>query len=263
MLSFCNEDWIFRHGPSRFEVYIMANHRKPRDVGWSLELHYTAAGARWRRVQEHLRPDVHLSLNSWHLPGRKWTDLEDLKFWGGQEELEKETGMPWFLSWEGGDLDLCYRETPGEAHQISTGLSVDWQVRERQGSRFLVEVAAGAGRLPPLEEKALVLADGEEERSDAERRDPADFWKENATVYALEWVPFGKVTVRVPRNAPDHVAYARRRAHELLGVSQAPEAYQIHDFLEMKSGDAEERASNGLNDDVYVKLHFHAYHEDE
>lgn len=260
MLSYRDEEWIFRHGPSRFEVYIMANHRKPKDVGWSLELHYTAAGARWRRVREYQRPDVHLSVNSWHLPTGKWTDLEGLSFW---EDEEDEDAPGFFFRSGGGYLDLCHRETPGAKHEISSGLSVNWQVREREGPRFLVEVAAGAGRPPPLEEKALVLTDGEEERSDAERRDPADFWKENATVYALEWVPFGKVTVRVPRNAPDHVAYARRRAHELLGVSQAPEAYQIHDFLEMKTGDAEERESNGLHDDVFVKLHFNAYHEDE
>ena len=64
--------------------------------------------------------------------------------------------------------------------------------------------------------------------------------------------------------APDHVAYARRRAHELLGVTKPPEAYQIHDLLERKSNAVQdENASPGLHDDVYVKLHFHAYHEDE
>lgn len=106
----------------------------------------------------------------------------------------------------------------------------------------------------------LVLEDGEEEA--AAERDPADFWKQNAAIYAVEWVPFGQVTVQVPRNARDYVAYARRRAHELLGISTPPEAYQMHDYLESRAN-REEAVENRLNDDVFVKLHFHGYYEDE
>ena len=44
MLTYRDHEWLLRHGPSRFEVYIAAHHRTPKDVMWSLELHYVAAG---------------------------------------------------------------------------------------------------------------------------------------------------------------------------------------------------------------------------
>jgi hypothetical protein len=135
---------------------------------------------------------------------------------------------------------------------------VQWQVRERDGARFLVELAAGICGEPPAHEEERVLADGGLEAPEC---DPADFWKENASIYAVEWVPFGKVMVRVPRNAKDLVGYARRRARELLGLSMPPEAYQIHDFLNLKGPSGDESPA-GAYDDVYVKLHFHGYYED-
>jgi hypothetical protein len=267
MLSYCDHEWLVRHGPTRFELYITASHRQPKDVMWSLELHYMAAGAQWRRVREHQRPQVSLSVSSWHLPKGQWTDLEDIRFWDPDEVAMEDRDMPLFLRWPGGWLDLCYTAGPGAEHEISTGLCAHWQVRERQGARFLVELAAdpdGLKRLPPLEETALVLADGDEEQPGRGERDLADFWKQSATIYAMEWVPFGKVTVRVPRNAPDVVAYARRRVHEMTGLSLAPEAYQVNDFLEMKHPTEDANpVANGLHDDVFVKLHYHAYHEDE
>lgn len=267
MLSYRDHDWLLRHGPSRFEVYIAAHHRQPKDVMWSLELHYVAAGARWRRVREHERPQVDLSINSWHLPTGKWKQLAEIAYWDPDEVESEHPDMPLFLSWPGGWLDLCYKDGPGQDHEITTGLCAHWQVREREGAHFLVELAAdpdGLRRMPPAEKKELVLADGQEQKDGGEERDLSDFWKKNAAIYALEMVPFGKVTVRVPRNAQDAVAYARRRVQELLGLSKAPEAYQIHDFLDMKSAAADEDAApNSLHDDVYVKLHYHAYHEDE
>lgn len=258
MLSYRGEPWILLHGPSRFEACITAGMRRPEDVMWSLELSYVAGGARWRRVQQHERPEVDLSVNSWELPSGRWKDLEGIKNWGGKEEREMGTGLPWLLTHTGGWLDLCERREPGQAHEISTGQRVEWQVREREGARFLVELAAGISGVPPAQEEARVLADGTVEEAE---RDPADWWKENAAIYAVEWAPFGQVTVRVPRNAKDLVGYAQRRARELLGVSTPPEAYQIHDYLEMKQG-AETEPSCGLRDDVFVRLHFHGFYED-
>ncbi|HCN29738.1 MAG TPA: hypothetical protein DIT64_13535 [Verrucomicrobiales bacterium] len=262
MLSFRDEDWIFRHGPSRFEAWIMPGHRKPADVMWGLELHYKAGGARWRRVEEHVRPEVDLAIRSWKLKSGRWTDLTEVKYWDRNLEDQKRTGLPWFLTWEGGMLDLCHRAEAGGKHEFSHGCEVFWQVREREGGRFLVELAAGVGREQPAEEKELVLPDGTRETGE---RDPSDFWRETAAIYALEWVPFGKVTVRVPRNARDHLACARHRAHELLGISTPPEAYHMQDFLVVREGREEEEAvaANSLHDDVFVKLHFHGYHEDE
>lgn len=263
MLSFRDEDWIFRHGPSRFEAWIMPGHRKPEDVRWSLELCYMAGGARWRRVRDYLRPAVHLSIGAWKVKSGRWTDLEGIKHWGGQEEIERRTGMPWFLSWEGGTLDLGYQMEVGGERELDTWLEAQWQVREREGARFLVEVAAGGGAPPPAEEKTLVLADGTQETEAPLEQEAADFWKQHATAYAMEWVPFGKVIVRVPRNAKDHLAYARRRAQELLGISTPPEAYRIHDLLKRQAGSGEDEGAQGLHDDVYVHLHFHGHHEDE
>lgn len=272
MLSYRNHDWMLRHGPSRFEAYITAKHREPKDVMWSLALHYMAAGACWRRVREYERPQVELGVSSWKMKTGKWQELAGIKFWDEEDGLdaapESAPWMPRILRWQGGWMDVCYKEGPGMKHELSSEFSVRWQVRERQGARFLVELAADPNGLPqpPAEERSLVLSEGQEEEEGVAKRELSDFWKQHATMYALEQVPFGKVLVRVPRNVQDVVGYARRRAFELLGVSKAPEAYQVNDFLNFKSGtetETEDRAMGGLDDDVYVKLHFNAYHEDE
>ena len=267
MLTYRDHEWLLRHGPSRFEVYITANHRTPKAVMWSLNLHYVAAGAQWRRVREYERPQVSLELSSWQVPSGKWTGLEAIAFWDPDKVESEDRDMPKFFWWPGGYLDLCYRDGPESKHEFTTGLCAHWQVREREGSQFLVELAAdpdGLRRLPDAEEKSLVLADGAEEKSGTGERDLADFWKQSAAIYALEMVPFGKVTVRVPRNAKDAVAYAQRRVQELLGLSRAAEAYQVHDFLEMhQASGAADPAASGLHDDVFVKLHYHGYYEDE
>ncbi len=267
MLTYRDHEWLLRHGPSRFEVYIMAKDRKPKDVMWSLELHYIAAGAQWRRVRDYERPQVRLELSSWHLPTGKWTELEKIEFWDPDKVESEDRDMPMFLGWPGGWLDVCYKDGPESKREYSSGLCAHWHVREREGARFLVELAADPGglqRFPEVEEKTVVMADGSEEKSGADERDLADFWKQHAAIYALEMVPFGKVTVRVPRNAKNVVAYAQRRVQELLGLSRAPEAYQVHDFIDMKqAGVDDESPALGTRDDVIVKLHYHGYYEDE
>lgn len=268
MLRYRDHEWLVRHGPTRFEVYIAANHRKPEDVQWSMELHYIAAGAQWRRVQESHRPSVQLSVSSWEMPGTKWTDLEQCDFWDPDKGVpEKDLWMPVCLRMKGGDMDVVYQEGPEAKFEMKTGMPVNWKVRERLGQRYLVEMAASMGsclRPPPEEKEVMVLPDGTEEVVQEEKEDPADWWKGRADIYALEEVPFGKITVCVPRNAGDHLAYARRRVRDLLGLSRPPEAYQINDYLsKAPKGEDEEPAANGLYDDVTVNLHYHGFYEDQ
>lgn len=268
MLRYRDHEWLVRHGPTRFEVYIAANHRKPKDVMWSMELHYIAAGAQWRRVQESHRPSVQLSLNSWKHSGKSWTDLENCDFSDPDKDVNpEEAWMPLCFRSKAGELWLHYQPEPKQKAEPLSRMIANWKVRERDGHRFLVELAATPGEIlmpEEVEEEVLVLPDGTEEAAQDDEHDPADFWKVYSTIYVMEEVPFGKVTVRVPRNAKSHLDYARKRARDLLGVTAPPESYEIKDFLEaMPQGEEDEPRANAMHDDVYVKMHFHSYYNDE
>lgn len=268
MLRFCDHEWLVRHGLTRFEVYITQRHRKPEDVMWSMELHYIAAGPQWRRVRESGRPRAHLSLSSWEHPGKSWTNLEDCDFTDPDKDLNPEDAwMPLCFRSKAGDLWLHYQEGLEMKPVTIPRMIANWKVRERDGHRFLVELAATPGEIlmpKEVEEEVLVLPDGTEEAAQDDEHDPTDSWKTHSTIYVMEEVPFGKVTMRVPRNAKSHLDYARKRVRDLLGLTAPPEAYEIHDFLKMMPrGEDDEPTANEMHDDVYVKMHFYSYYNDE
>ena len=76
----------------------------------------------------------------------------------------------------------------------------------------------------------------------------------NAELYLIENVPFGTVTVQVPRNARDPEAHALARARALIGVDE-PEHIEVRDWYER------EKPSETLKDDLYVELHFNGFYE--
>lgn len=93
--------------------------------------------------------------------------------------------------------------------------------------------------------------DGKEARDEPN----AEFWKKHAELYLVEDVPFGTVTVQVPRNSRDPEAHALARARALVGVDE-PEHIDVTDYHKL------EKSSERLHGDIYVELHFNGYYED-
>ena len=100
------------------------------------------------------------------------------------------------------------------------------------------------------EQSVTVTPDGHEQGPELD----ADYAKKHAELYLVENVPFGTVTVRVPRNSRDVEAHALARARELVGVGE-PEHIDVKDYSKR------EKASEGIQEDIFVELHFNGYYE--
>ena len=251
MLNFRDYHWLLVHSASRFSADIGLGGR-PRDkVRWELNLRYIAGGAQWRRVRSSRRPMLTLGISSFEPPARKWTALEKIDFW--DEPDCDEHGWP--VKTRSGYLDLHFHPTGlvGGWEEVSAWTC--WRVARREGAFFTVELAGTwDGRPIPREsptEEVAVTADGSEERAAPE----PERWTEQTDFYLIDAVPFGTVTVLVPRNARDPEAHALARARQLLGVGE-PEHVEVTDFTKF------EKSTESLHDDLYVKLHFHNYYED-
>jgi hypothetical protein len=252
MVHFREHRWLLVNGQSRFSAFISTDDRTREDVLWSLDLHYVAGGAVWRRVRSWERPSLWVGLTGYHPGTRHWTDLERACFWELDRDEEEES-----LWGRGGGLDVHYdpRQAPQDLQHSFINDHI-WRVAARDGAWFTVELAAFADGRNILKELAgqevLVTAEGKEER----REPDAEFWKKHAELYLLENVPFGTVTVRVPRNVREPEAYALRRARELVGVDE-PEHIEVNDFYK-RDPDCQEN----IREDVFVELQFNGYFED-
>jgi hypothetical protein len=108
---------------------------------------------------------------------------------------------------------------------------------------------------PPPQE-TWVLPDGSEERSEPQAEPDADFYRKYAEFYVLENVPFGLVTVKVPRNVRDVEAFAVKRARDLIGVNE-PEHIEVEDL----AAGHQRKGSERLHADLQVKLHFNGFYD--
>jgi len=250
MLHFREHTWLPRAGANVFSAHILTQHRTPADVFWNLNLRYTAGGSIWRRVPTYTRPQLWLTLACLRCPGSSWRDLTQLDFWS-----DADHEMPWHKR-GGGFLDVDYY--PLGLRQLREHSFVGdhvWRVTGRDGAWFTVELAclpdgrSFAQQLGLLPE--LVTADGATERVEPD----AEFWKKNSELYLVENVPFGLVTVNVPRNAANPETYALARARQLTGVGE-PEHLDIREF---KNAD---KPAEAQFCDYYAELHFHGFYED-
>ncbi len=251
MVYFRDYQWLPVHGHNRFSAYIAPDARAREDVHWELRIHYVAGGAAWRRVQSWERPSLWLSLSGFEPKLRSWVDLERVNFW----ELEKEDEEA--LCDEGGWLDADFHSKGGsEENESSFVKDVIWRIAAREAGWFTVELAGftdGRSLLDNLKgENVTVTPDGKEARYEPD----AEFWKKHAELYLVENVPFGTVTVRVPRNARDPEAHALARARTLIGVDE-PEHIDVTDYH--KNGSEH---SETLRDDIFVELQFNGFYED-
>ncbi|MBV9128509.1 MAG: hypothetical protein JO117_10540 [Verrucomicrobia bacterium] len=257
MLSFRDYQWLRVNGASRFDAYIPLEARTREDVCWFLSLSYVAAGAAWRRVQQWNRPSLWLQISNFKAPARAWTDLERLNLWT-LPGPELEDDWDWYYK-ANGMLEVTFDPKRGPAAREDSFINDHiWRVAAREDRWLTVELAAFAdradiwGRLP--EERVTVTPEGGIE----ERVEPdTEFWRQNATLYLVENVPFGTATVLVPRNARDPESYALARARELVGGVGEPEHIDIDDFARQVPG-----TDKPHHRDLSVILHFHGYYED-
>ena len=256
MVYFRDQQWLMVQGGTRFDALIKTDHQKPDDVFWMLDLRFVAGGAKWRRVKHWLRPSLWLEVSSFKPKLRHWTDLEQLNFWNLEAE---EDPQDWIGP--GGALDSEFYPNGGSAAREEVSLNdVVWRVAARDGGWFTVELAATADGKNLLDlwnaREVKVTPEGREERTEPD----AEFWQKHASLYLLEDVPFGTITVRVPRNVRDPEAYALGRARALAGTD-APEHIDVTDHL--KSSQHGQRACpENIAQDIFVELHFNGFYED-
>lgn len=250
MLYFLDYHWLCNRGSTRISAMIGPKDRERKDVHWELELEYVAGGAQWRRVPVWKRASFSLSLSGFRAPERTWKDLEKLNFWNVEDDEEEVSSIG-----HCGSVDVHFKpaeDDDGDSTTLSSAFT--WRVIEREGRFFNIELAGfadGQSLHDAFDQQPVVVAtDGTEERAEPE----AEFWKANAQVYLIEPVPFGTVTVRVPRNAKDPEQYALARAQALIGVNQ-PEHFEVTDFSKY------EKSGESLHDDLYVVLHFNGRYE--
>ncbi len=250
MLYFRDYQWSPVNRHRRFDAYIKPDARTREDVFWSLHLRYVAAGAAWRRVREWERPSLWLDLWSFKPKLRSWTDLERMNFW----ELEEEDDFA--LCGPGGYLDADFYPKCGSQERESSVVNdIIWRVAGREAGWFTVELVGATDGRSLLDnltgQEVMVTPDGKESRYEPN----AEFWKKHAELYLIENVPFGTVSVRVPRNARDPEAHALARARTLVGVDE-PEHIDVTDYFKL------EKSSEDLHGDIYVELHFNGFYED-
>lgn len=243
MLYFREHEWMLVPGMTRFSAWIRPGDQSHEDILWSLNLRYEVRGAQWRRVRSWERPSLFLNVTNFQPRVRRWTDLESVSFW---EMPDDEEFCP-----PGGILYAEYSSRSDSDEDDSMLNDHIWRIAGRDGRFLTVELAAFAdGRDLVRDMTAVpVLSDGTTDDYAPE------FWKKNAQLYLIEQVPFGTVTVQVPRNARDVEGYALGRARSLLGLD-GPEHLELMDHARSKD------ASENIKGDIYVCLHFNGYYED-
>lgn len=255
MLYFRDYQWLRVNGSSRFSAYIAPDAQAREDVRWFMRLAYVASGPEWRRVHEWHRPRLWMDLRRFKVPGTSWRDLERMSFWElpGPEDDYWE----WQRNFGCGGLEAHFHPGQGQEQEQLEIYDHMWRVAGREGRWLTVELAsfvdgvAVKGEMPQA--PAAVTSQGETVREEPE----AEFWKKHAQFYLVEDVPFGTVTVRVPRNARDPEAYAMARAQALIGIDE-PQHLEISDYFK----DNEEDALKSIHNDLYVELHLGGYYED-
>jgi hypothetical protein len=257
MLHFQEHPWELDTARSRFSAYIADGVRSSEGVCWILDLQYVPGGAAWRDVDPCDRPSFSLQVSGFDPVGGCWTGLEQLNFWNwdeDEEEMEKEEE----------DLNAAclaplvfYR--PDCESELLADSSVDdfmWRVIARDGPRFTVEMS-GCAHLNEMSQGAFDLEAAIQRPGSPDRREgEAPHCRAQGDFYLLETVPFGTVTVLVPRNAPDPRSYAVIRARQLTG-SDEPDQIEIKDLA-----DGGDDFPVEIGNELHVELHFHGVFRD-
>lgn len=234
MLRYRGYDWTLLHGKSRVEVDLglPGGSKKPM---WGLELHFVAVSPEWRRCGVTSRPYFEMSIEAFDVERGDWRNIAGANHWNVAE------GNSWPNNPDGQHTGWFHAEynnrSGGKRECVTTAFGgVDWRVVELDGTLVTIEASSDTGPA-----NSLAAEPGAEEAG----RDPEH------ELYVLETLPFGLVTVRVPRNAPDPFAYAETVARRELGLP-APDHVRIRDY--------KDKGSDLISGDFHVELHFSGYH---
>jgi hypothetical protein len=257
MLYFREHRWLRVNSRSRFNAMIKPKDRTCEDVYWWLDLEFVAGGAVWRRVHDWERPSFPIGLSSMK-PPRCWTDIEDYNFWG--DPVRDKFGDDYAWHYKGAGLvDACYEsKTAGVGPNYTFGGNCVWRVAAREGRWFTIEMAGladGSNILGDMAKRPVAVTPDGCEEQEAQPDADEEFWRKNSEFYLVEQVPFGMVTVHVPRNVRDPEAYAVARSRALAGTGE-PEHIDWYDAA------LSENSSENIRGDLLLYLHFNAYYED-
>jgi hypothetical protein len=220
-------------------------------------MEFVAGGPAWRRAHSWQRPLFRIEVSSLK-PPRRWTDIEDYNFWCDPVCDKDGDDWDWFSKGAGFLEAWFYSATDKNKAEYHFGGDHVWRVAAREGRWFTIEMAGlaeGTKISGELEKRPVaVTPDGREGREELPDEE-AEFWKANSQFYLVEEVPFGLVTVQVPRNVRDQEAWAVARSRALAGTGE-PEMIEWADYAQ------HEKATDLIRGDLYLHLHFNGYYED-
>lgn len=238
MLRYREYDWKLSPADSRFEAYIGILPHQSKAIGWNLQLAYAAAGPEWRRCHHFDRPMMDLTISNFSVSPGDWRNLADVNFWNtANDDCPRE-----------GSLDTTFRGKAwdGTNFEFPNLSYLNWRVVRAEKSHFTIELTADTHPINPLPGPAVMASTGPESSEELPSACA------NHALYLIETVPFGLVTVRVPRNSPDPARHAETLARRAFNTPPA-DHIEIMDF---KDSECE-----GNRSDLFVKLHYHGLHD--
>lgn len=243
MLRYREYDWALVHGESRIEAHLPRRHGGNPAPIWWMRLQFIAIGPQWRRCGKLDRPHIFIELYNFDVPPGDWRNLSGLNFWN----IEYADDEAWLAGPDPGEFRFQYlssfRENRREEHPAFT--EVNWRVVSAEGSLLTIELSADSDspQPPPASLETVSAIPGLAAAPETAATGHA--------LYLLETVPFGVVSAKVPRNAPDALAYVETLSHRTLKTPAADHMH-LRDFKDHKN--------ENIRGDLHVDLHFFGYH---
>ncbi len=244
MLRYRGYNWALVHGESCIEVHLTPTSGAKRKPLWSLTLHYVAVGPEWRRCGKCDRPHFTLEVTDFHVPPGDWQNLSDVDFWN-DAEFGKRFGADDYRS--PGYLNFYFQSSSRDESEKHSAVlcPFHWRVVQRDGALITIELAADTdpqGTFPQVLETVSAIPGQAAE---------TDYSTIDHEIYLIETLPFGIVTVPVPRNAPDAYTYAEEHARRQFKTPHASH---------MTLNDYQDCTYEDMRNDLYVELHYFGYH---
>ncbi len=246
MLRYRGYDWALVHGESLFEVYLGRPDSKGSKAQWNLKAQFIAVGPEWRRCSNMDRPHFFIEISDFDLTPGDWRHLTEVDFWN------KETSASWLLDdseypnpgWFRAEFLSSFREG---RERIATDFGdANWRVVRLDGPLVTIELSGDTDGAPPLTPTPEMATTGP--AAEGAQEEPHDTGQHE--VYLLETIPFGKINVRVPRNASDPFAHAELLARRHLKTPAA-------DHMVLR--DHKDHPNESIRGDLYVDLHVFGY----
>lgn len=200
MLRYRDYDWALVHGESRFEAHFTRRRDGDGGLMWWLRMEYVATGAEWRRCAELDRPHFSLEISSFAVKPGDWRNLREVNHWNAAHTDDFPEVMK--CGWLQAEFVSSCREDRERA--FTDFGEANWRVVGMDEPLVTVEICGDTEEGNALLGTPEMAATAPGGHGGAD--EPAGY--AGHELYLLETIPFGMVTVQVPRNAPDPLAYA-------------------------------------------------------